>query len=85
MNFQENPFQKNMEMWQQFSSAYTENMMAMFEKNMAQSQAFQQQIREAVSQVVNSQFEMVITSLKTLENQMASLTKTINEMAQTKK
>lgn len=75
----DNPFQKNAEMWQQFSTEYIENMMSLFEKNMAQSQLFQKQTQEAVSKVVNSQFELVMSSLKTMEGQMNEM------MAQMKK
>lgn len=75
----DNPFQKNAEMWQQFSTEYVENMMGQFEKNMAQSQLFQKQMQEAVSKVVNGQFELVMSSLKTMEAQMTEM------MAQMKK
>lgn len=75
----DNPFQKNAEMWQQFSTQYVENMMSQFEANMAQSQLFQKQMQEAVSKVVNGQFELVMSSLKTMEGQMTEM------MAQMKK
>lgn len=75
----DNPFQKNAEVWQQFSTEYMENMMSLFEKNMTQSQLFQKQMQEAVSQVVNNQFELVMSSLKTMEGQMNEM------MAQVKK
>lgn len=75
----DNPFQKNAEMWQQFSTQYVENMMSQFEANMAQSQLFQKQMQEAVSKVVNGQFELVMSSLKTMEGQMTEI------MAQMKK
>jgi hypothetical protein len=79
MNF-DNPFQKNAELWQQFANSYTENMFAMFEKSLDQSQAFQRQMQAAVSQVVNSQFELVMASLKALERQVADLAAQMSEM-----
>jgi non-homologous end joining protein Ku len=88
MNYQDNLFQKNFEMWQEYSDSYARNMMAMVEKSMATSQAFQEQMQGAVSQVVNSQFEMVMASLKSMEKQMAELTAMMNAAmpaAETKK
>ena len=81
MSFQDNPFQKNIEFWQQFGENYTQNMMSMFEKNMEQSRAFQEQMQEAVSQVVNSQFDMIMNSLKAVQEQVDDLARTVNEMS----
>lgn len=88
MNYQDNLFQKNFEMWQEYSDTYARNMMAMVENSMATSQAFQQQMQTAVSQVVNSQFEIVMASLKNMEKQMADLTNMVSAAmpaAETKK
>ena len=79
MNF-DNPFQKNAEMWQQWTTMYTDNLFDLFEKNLEQSRVFQAQMQTAVSQVVNSQFELVLGSLKTLEKQVAELNTRLNEM-----
>lgn len=47
-----------------------ENMMAMFEKNLETSQAFQNQVQEAVEKVVNSQFEMLNAGIQSMQQQM---------------
>jgi hypothetical protein len=78
----DNPFQKNMELWQQFSDSYTKNMFAMFEKNMEHSKAFQDQVQSAVNQAVEAQFEMIMTSLKTMQEQMGEMSANLNEVAQ---
>ena len=83
MSYESNPFQKNIELWQQFSESYTKNMFAIFEKNLAQSRAFQQQVQTSVNEAVDSQFEIILTNLKTLQEQVGELTKTVNEMAHT--
>ncbi|MCI0395936.1 MAG: hypothetical protein L0332_18205 [Chloroflexi bacterium] len=80
MNFQDNPFQKNFELWQQFNDAAMENLFTTFEKNLTQSKALQDQVQVAVSQVVNSQFELVLAGLKAVEGQLAGLSKTLNEV-----
>jgi hypothetical protein len=77
----ENPFQKNMELWQQFSDSYTKNMFSMFEKNLEQSKAFQDQVQSAVSQAVEAQFEMIMTSLKTMQEQIGEISANLGEAA----
>ena len=75
----DNPFQKNMELWQQFSDSYTKNMFAMFEKNLEHSKAFQDQVQSAVTQAVETQFEMVMSSLKTMEEQISEISTNVSE------
>jgi hypothetical protein len=77
----ENPFQKNMELWQQFSDSYTKNVFAMFEKNLEQSKAFQEQVQAAVNQAVETQFEMIMTSLKTMQEQIGEISANLGEVA----
>lgn len=82
MSSQSNPFQKNVELWQQFSESYMKNTFAMFEKNLEQSKALQEQVQTAVNQAVDAQFEMVLTSLKTVEEQIGALSTAVNEAVQ---
>lgn len=84
MNF-DNPFQKQMEMWQEFGRSYTENMFAMFEKSLEQSQAMQEQVQTAVSKAVDDQFAMMMSSMKSMEQQMAEMTKMMQDMMQMQK
>jgi hypothetical protein len=79
----DNPFQKNMELWQQFSDSYTQNMFAMFEKNLEHSKAFQDQVQEAVNQAVETQFEMIMSSLKTMQEQLGEISTNLSETAKT--
>jgi hypothetical protein len=76
----DNPFQKNFELWQQLNETTMQNIFAAFEKNLAQSRAFQEQMQTAVGQVVNSQFDVVQSSLKNMESQMAEMSKNFNSM-----
>ena len=75
----DNPFQKNMELWQQFSDSYTKNMFAIFEKNLEHSKAFQDQVQAAVTQAVEAQFEMVMTNLKTMQEQIGEISANLSE------
>lgn len=72
-DMQSNPFQKNLEMWQQFNSSAVENLTAMLEKNLETSQAFQKQMQAAVEKVVNSQFELVNAGIAAMQQQMDQL------------
>lgn len=82
MDFQSNLFTKNMEMWQNFNSAYMENMMAMFEKTMASSQTFQEQMQKAVEQAVNSQFEVLASSMQAMQTQMNEMVEILQKMGE---
>lgn len=73
MNIKDNPFQKNFELWQQLNETTMQNIFAAFEKNLAQSRAFQEQMQTAVGQVVNSQFDMAQAGLKNMESQIAEM------------
>lgn len=79
----DNPFMKNMELWQQFSESYTKNMFDMFEKNLEHSKAFQEQVQSAVNQAVEAQFEMVMTSLKTMQEQIGEISASMSEATKT--
>jgi hypothetical protein len=76
----DNPFQKNFELWQQLNETAMQNMFAAFEKNLAQSHAFQEQMQTAVGQVVNSQFDLVLAGLKAVEGQMAEMSKSFQSL-----
>ena len=81
MSNESNPFQRNLELWQQFNESYSKNMFAIFEKNLESSRAFQEQVQSAVNQAVDAQFEMVLNGLKTMEEQVEELSKAVSEMA----
>lgn len=78
-DMQSNPFQKNLEAWQAINTSAVENLMALFEKNLETSQAFQNQIQTAVEKVVNSQFEMLNAGITAMQQQMAQLLTLLNQ------
>lgn len=83
MNNQEKLYQQGLDFWQRYGETYSENMFAIFEKNLEQSNVFQDQLQEAVAEVVDSQFSLIISGLKTLENQTVKLTKSMDEILKT--
>ena len=83
MNNQENLYQQSLDFWQRYGETYTENMLSVFEKNLEQSKVFQDQLQGAVVEVIDSQFNLIISGLKSLENQTAKLTKSMDEILKT--
>lgn len=81
MSTQQNSWQKNMELWQQFGEQSMENAFALMEKNLEQSQAIQNQMQQAVEKAVENQFAMVMQGLETVEEQMKELTLSWNQLA----
>ncbi len=80
MSSKDNPFQMNLELWQQFSDSYTKNMFSMFERNLEQSKAFQEQLQAAVNQAVETQFKMVRNGLESMEKQLEELSNRMAEL-----
>ena len=83
MNNQENLYQQGLDYWQRYSETYSQNMFSIFEKNLEQSKVFQDQLQKAVAEVVDSQFNLMISGLKALENQTVKLTKSMDEILET--
>jgi hypothetical protein len=83
MNNQENLYQQGLDYWQRYGETYSENMSSIFEKNLEQSKVFQDQLQKAVAEVVDSQFNLMISGLKALENQTAKLTNSMDEILKT--
>jgi phage gp36-like protein len=83
MNNQENLYQQSLDFWKRYGETYSENMFAIFEKNLEQSKVFQDQLQEAAAEVVDSQFSLIISGIKTLENQTVKLTKSMDEILKT--
>jgi hypothetical protein len=83
MNNQENLYQQGLDYWQRYGETYSENMFSIFEKNLEQSKVFQDQLQQAVAEVVDSQFNLMISGWKALENQTAKLTKSMEEILET--
>lgn len=81
MSDENNPFQLNLELWKQFSESYTQNMFTMFEKNLEQSKAFQEQMQAAVNEAVEAQFKMVRGGLEAMENQLEELSKRVADLS----
>jgi hypothetical protein len=69
----EDYFKKNMEMWEQFTSAYMDTMFGMVQKTMNQSQAFKEQMDQVVNEAVSGQMEATMNTLQLIQRQMEDL------------
>jgi len=75
-------FEKNMEMWEKWTSTYMDTMYKAMERTMEQSAAFRKQVDKAVSTAVGAQFDAMLTGLKALEKQIETLSTKVDELLQ---
>ena len=76
----EDYFQKNIDMWEKFTSSYMDTMFRMVEKSMDQSQVFKDQMDRVVNEAVSQQLETTMTTLKTMQKQMEILSEKMDEL-----
>jgi hypothetical protein len=73
-------FEKNMEMWEKWTSTYMDTMSKAMERTMEQSTAFRKQMDKAVSTAVSAQMDATVAGLKALETQVEMLASKIDEL-----
>ena len=73
-------FEKNIEMWEKWTSTYMDTMSKAMEKTMEQSAAFKKQMDKAVASAVNTQLDTTLTAIKSLEQQVEALSGKIDEL-----
>ena len=75
-----NLLEKNMEMWEKWTSTYMDTMSKAMERTMEQSAAFKKQMDKAAATAVNTQLDAAMAALKSLENQVEALAGKIDEL-----
>ena len=73
-------FEKNVEMWEKWTSSYMDTMSKAMEKTMEQSTAFKKQMDKAVATAVNTQLDTTLAAIKSLEHQVETLSGKIDEL-----
>jgi cbb3-type cytochrome oxidase cytochrome c subunit len=73
-------FEKNMEMWEKWTSTYMDTMSKAMEKTMEQSSAFKKQVDKAVATAVSAQFDATLAAIQSLEKQVEALSSKIDEL-----
>ncbi|MEJ2734794.1 MAG: hypothetical protein P8189_14710 [Anaerolineae bacterium] len=75
-------FEKNMEMWERWTSSYMDTMATAMEKTMEQSSALRKQVDKAVATAVSVQMDSTLAAVRSLENQIQVLAGKIDELLQ---
>ena len=73
-------FEKNIEMWEKWTSTYMDTMSKAMERTMEQSASFKKQMDKAVATAVNTQVEATLAAIKSLEKQVVDLSGKIDEL-----
>ena len=73
-------FEKNIEMWERWTSSYMDTMARAMDKTMEQSVAFQKQVEKAAAVAVDAQLGAMLAAIKSLEKQMEMLSGRIEEL-----
>ena len=78
-------WEQNIALWEKWTSAYTDSMFKAMEKAMEQSTAFRDQIDKAANAAVNTQRQVMLTAIKSLEKQVATLSAQVDKLLKEKK
>jgi hypothetical protein len=77
-------FEKNMDMWERWTSSYMDTMATAMEKTMEQSASLRKQVDKAVATAVGAQMDATLAAIRSLEKQVEILAGKIDEMLQHK-
>lgn len=75
-------FEKNMDMWERWTSSYMDTMAKAMEKTMEQSAALKKQVDQAVATAVGTQMDATLSAIRGLEKQVEALAGKIDELLQ---
>ena len=75
-------FEKNMDMWERWTSSYMDTMATAMEKTMEQSAALRKQVDKAVATAVSVQMDAALAAIRSMENQIEVLSGKIDELLQ---
>ncbi len=73
-------FEKNMAMWERWTSSYMDTMATAMEKTMEQSATLRKQVDKAVATAVSTQMDAALAGIRSLEKQIEALAGKIDEM-----
>jgi len=75
-------FEKNMDMWERWTSSYMDTMAKAMEKTMEQSAVLRKQVDQAVATAVGTQMDATLSAIRALEKQVEALSSKIDELLQ---
>jgi hypothetical protein len=77
-----NILEKNMELWEKWTSTYMDTMSKAMERTMEQSASFQKQMDKAAATAVNTQLDAALAAIRSLEGQIEALSGKVDELLQ---
>lgn len=73
-------YKKNLEMWEKFTTSYMDTMFKTVEKTLEQSKVFKDRVDKAVASTMESQMDVTMSSLETLQRQLETLSAKVDEL-----
>lgn len=73
-------YKKNLEMWEKFTTSYMDTMFKTVEKTLEQSKVFKDRVDNAVASAMESQMDVTMSSLETLQRQLETLSAKVDEL-----
>ncbi|MEJ2262118.1 MAG: hypothetical protein P8X95_01645 [Anaerolineales bacterium] len=73
-------YKKNLEMWEKFTTSYMDTMFRTVEKTLEQSKVFKDRVDKAVASTMESQMDVTMSSLETLQRQLETLSAKVDEL-----
>jgi hypothetical protein len=73
-------YKKNLEMWEKFTTSYMDTMFRTVEKTLEQSKVFKDRVDKAVASTMESQMDVTMSSLETLQRQLETLNAKVDEL-----
>lgn len=75
-------FDKNVELWEQWSKTYMDTMQQAMERVVGQSDEAQRQFQQAINATLEAQFEATRVTLEALQRQMEMLSEQVERLAE---
>jgi ubiquinone biosynthesis protein UbiJ len=73
-------FEKNMEMWEKWTSTYMDTMSKAMDKTLEQSASFRKQVDKAVASTIGAQMDAALAGIQALERQVEMLSDKVDEL-----
>jgi hypothetical protein len=73
-------YKNNLEMWEKFTTSYMDTMFRTVEKTLEQSKVFKDRVDKAVASTMESQMDVTMSSLETLQRQLETLSAKVDEL-----
>lgn len=73
-------FEKNVELWEKWTSTYMDTMSKAMDKTLEQSASFRKQVDQAVAASIGAQMDAALAGIQALERQIEMLSEKMDEL-----